>query len=187
MDNTILSLNAVRISKDNIKEEGNLLHVEGYACHFNRTNENYEIVDEHSFEKFFTMLKQNDRMPYFNYNHETGNIIGGWDSIVADEVGLLCKGHLNLDDSFVKDRIIPHLMNGDLNGLSTEGRYPISSVEERESGLYIGEYQLTGISLVSLPADFQAGIDSYNSVRAEFEERKKKNRELEKVLRYYIG
>lgn len=138
-----------------ITTNGNIYVVEGYACHFNVPNLNGEIVTPEVFEPFFRILEANHVMPYFNYDHG-GTLIGGWDDIVADEVGLKVRGHIYRDIAFVKENLSPLIEGGELAHLSTEGF--ICEAFPAEDGYNVGEFELIGISLVPMPADMRAKV-----------------------------
>lgn len=171
MDKTvIISTNALKlVNKDSKPDADGMVKVEGYACHFGKANGNSEIVDEKSFRAFFKELKARNQMPYFNYNHQNGAIVGGWDKIESDEVGLRVVGHLNTNVALVRDTVLPLIESGDLVGLSTEGFVPWSKIEERENGeYYCGEFILVGISIVPMAADNDARINVMNTLRDGF-------------------
>lgn len=158
------SLNAMRIENET-KTEGNLMYIEGYACHFNECNHNGEIVDANSFRAFLDEMERAGQKPMMNYMH-TDQLIGGWDSIETDDTGLYVKGHLCLDMPFVRDTVLPLYNAGDLCHLSTEGFTPWNTIEEREDGDYLGQFTLTAIALVALPADFSAKANIRNELKA---------------------
>ena len=167
MENRLHTLNGLRLNKETIKEDGNLLKIEGYACHFGTANGNGEIVSESSFADFFKALEEGGQMPSFTFNHNSNALIGGWDSIVSDEKGLYVKGHINTDVAFVRDNLLPLIKGGDLNCLSTEGF--VGDCKRNDDGTYhAGAFILTAISLVALPADFNAKtITSENALKLE--------------------
>ena len=167
-----LFTNALKIESVNKTESDGRVIVEGYACHFNKPNGNYEIVDEKSFSECLKMLKDGGQMPVFNYQHTT-QIIGGWDEIKADTVGLHVKGHLNTNVADVKNNILPLLEAGDVCHLSTEGWYDWEDIEERDEGCYLKKSFLTGISLVALPADFEAKISMKNKLKERAKQKAK--------------
>lgn len=160
----IISLNALKIERVNRTETGAV--VSGYACHFGKANGNGEIVDEKSFEGFFSQLKDGGLMPAFNFQHDNSLIIGGWDDIAADAEGLHVVGHLNTSSKYVADNILPLVEAGDVTHLSTQGFSYFDDWEEREDGFYIKNFYLTAIALVALPADFGAKAELRNDYRA---------------------
>ena len=168
-----MRFNALKLTntRTDTKDE-NLLLVEGYGCHFNEPNGNGEIVTENSFTDFFEQLKAGGQMPYFNYQHNATDIIGGWDSVEADERGLICKGHINKRVALVRDTVLPLIESGDLAGLSTEG-YSMGWWDDEKNVWHAEKFMLLGISLVSLPADFQAQMVVRNELRMR--ELQKKN------------
>lgn len=160
-----MRLNALRLtSTHTAADNADLLVVEGYGCHFNSVNGNGEIVTEESFRDFFDELKNGRQMPYFNYQHNPEAIIGGWDSIEADDKGLICRGHLNKKVALVRDTVLPLVESGDLAGLSTEG-YAMGWYDEKNNVWHSEKFILLGISLVSLPADFAAEMVVRNQLR----------------------
>ena len=173
-------LNGLRLNKESVKEEGNLVHIEGYACHFGIANGHGEIVSEPSFASFFKELEEGGQMPSFTFNHNSNYLIGGWDSIVSDDKGLYVKGHINTDVAFVRDNLLPLIKGGDLNCLSTEGY--VGGLKHNEDGTYnASEFVMTAISLVALPADFNAKTTiSENALELK---RKKKAENKAKVRR----
>jgi len=167
--------NSLKIDNVNTGPSDGLVMIEGYAAHFGKVNGNGEIVDEESFKSCLKMMKDGGQMPVFNYQH-TPQIIGGWDEITTNTVGLYVKGHLNCNVADVRDNIFPLVQSGDVCHLSTEGWFDWDKCEERKNGLYIGEVFLYGISLVSLPADFEAKMNIKNSLNEYRKESKKRNR-----------
>ena len=170
----IFTLNALSLDRENIQqsEDGKRTIIKGYACHFNTPNHNFEVVTEDSFRDFFGALEKGGQMPVFNYQHGF-DLIGGWDRIEADDKGLVVTGHLVNDVALVRDTVLPLMLDGVLNSLSTEGWADWDSIKEHydENGNFeyytIGRFMLTGISLVGLPADFAATAEIQNSLLLE--------------------
>lgn len=165
-------LNALKLESVAKPDDNGLVRIEGYACHYGTANKNGWIVDEKSFADFFNELAEGGMMPVFNYMH-TDRIIGGWDSFTSDEIGLKAVGHLNCNCADVRDNILPLMQSGDVCHLSTEGYSDYDREEEREDGIYCGGIKLTGVSLVALPADFDAKATIINSYRERHKADKK--------------
>lgn len=159
-------LNAYRINRS--ERDGDTLKIEGYACHFGTVNGNGEVVNKESFDGFLEALKENDLKPTFNYNHNDDKVIGGWDSIAADETGLYVKGHLTMT-AFVRDELLPLIEAGDLSHLSTEG-WANGHWSEELNAFVCDEFLLCGIALVALPADFKAKADIHNHMNVKVAE-----------------
>lgn len=179
MEKIRAALNALKLEKNDIQREDDdkYIHIKGYGCHFGVINKNGEMVNEESFASFFKDLEAGSLMPVLNYQHQPDKIIGCWDKITADETGLLCEGRIFRDVQLVKDTIEPLMNGGALDSLSTEGWVTDWEIIEKEDGsmyLFAKEFVLTGISLVALPADFDARIDTENALTLERAERIKK-------------
>lgn len=174
-----MRLNALKLTNTHTAtDNADLLIVEGYGCHFGTVNGNKEVVTEKSFVDFFDELRNGRQMPYFNYQHNPEAIIGGWDSIEADDKGLFCRGHLNKRVALVRDTVLPLVESGDLAGLSTEG-YAMGWYDDAEDVWHSEKFMLLGISLVSLPADFAADMVVRNRLEAQ-----RSNNELNLVLNF---
>lgn len=155
-------LNAFRLNK--VEKQDHILNIEGYACHYDTRNHNYEIVTADSFTEFLNELSKDGLKPVFTYNHNCDIVIGGWDEFSSDKDGLFVKGHINTDVAYVRDNLLPLIEGGDLNHLSTEGWADGYWDEKREA--YVCEsFMLTAISLVALPADFKAKAELKNELR----------------------
>lgn len=151
----IMILNSLRANA--IEREGNTLRVSGYACHFNSVNHNGELVTADSFAGWLQHLADNGKKPTFTYNHDSNKLIGGWDEMTADETGLFVRGHINTDVAFVRDELLPLIEAGDLACLSTEG-WASGEYDDERKAYVCDTFMLTAISLVALPADFDANI-----------------------------
>lgn len=162
------SLNGIALDRSTRSEGDNLIRIAGYAAHFGVVNGNGEIVTESSFKAFFEALQEGGQMPMLTYNHNSDLLIGGWDKITADEKGLYAEGHINADVALVRDTILPLMESGDLNGLSTEGFYDWNTASVNDDGsINIADYALLAVSLVALPADFAAKVESRNALTLE--------------------
>lgn len=133
------------------------LNLEGYCCHFDVMNLNQQVVDADSFKYFFNLYREGKMKPALNYEHTT-NIIGGIDSIEVVDKGLYMKAHLNKSVP-LNDMIIPNIIAGDIKSFSTEGFVKDGYeglVELNNGGVYIKNFILTAVAVVSVPADFDA-------------------------------
>lgn len=147
-----------------VNDEPTNLVIEGYAAHWNTPNKNGEIVDKDSFSYWLNELENGGQKPCMNYQHESNNIIGGWDLLECDDKGLYVIGHINSAVKFCEERVIPLVKNGDLNCLSTEGFSDRNTNKVTENGIYITNFILTAIALVGLPADFDAKFEIRNGL-----------------------
>lgn len=165
-------LNAFRLNK--VEKQDNILNIEGYACHYNTRNHNYEVVTADSFTEFLNELSKDGLKPVFTYNHNSDIVIGGWDEFTSDDTGLYAKGHINTDVAFVRDNLLPLIEGGDLSHLSTEG-WADGYWDEKRDAFVCSQFMLTAISLVALPADFSAKAEiSRNELRNKTKAKKYK-------------
>lgn len=191
MEKRYCALNALRLNRNDIEREDDdkFIHIKGYGCHFNVVNKNGEMVNEESFKDFFDELDAGGLMPVLNYQHMPDKIIGCWDKITSDEKGLWCEGRIFKDVKFVQDTIVPLMDGGALNSLSTEGFVPWedeeivhtdSDPEKDEPYFFSHKFILLGISLVALPADFDARVSSENKLTLERRNNKETKADEEK-------
>lgn len=164
MENQNIYFDTIRI--ENAVNTDGRLDIEGMACHFLQENLNGEVVDAKSFESFFTLYNSKKLRPRLNYNH-TDQLLGAIDSLETRNDGLWMKAHLNTNIAVVRDTIAPCIMAGDINGLSTEGFVAggyDSIVENKDGSYYVRDFMLTGVSVVSTPADWDATFTLANFI-----------------------
>ena len=149
----------------NAVEDSDKLNIEGYCCHYNKTNLNDQIVDARSFDYFFNLYDEGKMKPALNYEHTT-EIIGGVDSIERRDDGLFMTAHLNKSVP-VNNMIIPNIIAGDIKSFSTEGfvKGGYAGLEERDNGFYIKDFVLTAVAIVSVPADWDAEFSVANMLK----------------------
>ena len=154
----------------NAIETDDFLKIEGYCCHFNKMNLNKEVVDENSFNYFFSLYNDGKLTPRLNYNH-TDAVIGGIDKIRVEYGGLYMYAHLNKNIPLNNEMIIPNILAGDIKSLSTEGfiKDGYNGIQEIENGYYVKNFVLTGVSVVSTPSDPDAKFSISNFFK-EYEE-----------------
>lgn len=155
-------LNGLNI--ENVKNNTHTLDIEGTIAHYNRANLNRERVDSKSFDKFFELYNANKLRPRLNYEH-TDQVIGGVDEIVSFDDCLYMKAHLSKNVAIVRDTIIPLIESNDLTSFSTEGYVDYNDIEEFNDGTYyVKNFMLTGVSIVSCPADWEAKFSLTNAI-----------------------
>lgn len=153
-----------RVSIENAVSTEDRLDIEGYACHFLQENLNREIVDASSFDAFFTLYNAKKLVPRLNYNH-SDTLVGGIDSLEVRDRGVWMKAHLNNNIAIVRDMIAPCVLAGDISGLSTEG-FVTNGYEDivthKDGSYFVKSFMLTGVSVVSTPADWDAQFSVAN-------------------------
>lgn len=182
MENRIY-LNGLDIKK--VSNTENFVNIEGFAAHFGKANLNREIVNADSFNDFFELYKDGKLKPRLNYEH-TEQLLGGIDNLEIKDNGLYMTAHLNKNVKIVSDTILPLIESGDLNSFSTEGYIDWNDIVEKEDGsYYVKSFMLTGVSIVSCPADPDAKF-SLNSFISEYIEKKKETEnEIVKNLKWF--
>ena len=154
------------IKIENAVNADDMLRLEGFCCHFNTRNLNDEIVTPSSFDKFFTLYNEKKLKPNLNYNH-TDTIVGGIDTIESRDKGLWMTAHLNNNVAIVRDMLTPNILSGDINGFSTEGFVAggYDGIISHDDGSYtVKDFLLTGVAVVSNPADWDATFSVKNFI-----------------------
>lgn len=172
-------INGIKI--ENAVNKDNIIEIEGYCCHYNKTNLNNERVDANSFKKFFEMYENGIVRPNLNYNHDSNKLIGGIDDIASMDEGLYMQAHLNKDVALVRDTIWPLIQSGDIDSVSTEGVIENGwkgIIENEDGSYYVKDFILLGVALVANPADWDAKFTfknflDENRAKAEIDKRSK--------------
>lgn len=99
-----------------------------------------------------------ERRPMMLYGHSPGRVPGKWISYEEDDKGLLLTGELTPGHSEAND-IAASLKHGSLNGLSIGG-YTSEWESQKDGGRVIKKFDLYEVSVVSMPAEQEARIDT---------------------------
>lgn len=166
----------------NAAEDGDLLNIEGVACHYNRANLNGEIVNAKSFDVFFGLYNDKKLTPALNWSHNSDIIIGGIDSLVSKKDGLHMQAHLNKNVAIVRDTLLPNILAGDIKSLSTEGWAQNIRWNDDDDTYYVGDFILTAVAVVSTPADYEAEF----SVRNKFANLREQKPETALKSKWYL-
>lgn len=159
--------------------------VSGYACHFNKRNDNGEIVLPTSFNKTLKYHEENNLSIPINFNHNENLLLGKVESYQIMPSGLFITASLNDEVDTVKNFVKPLVKDGTLNRFSTEGLIKYEDLERISNDTYIAkEYELKAVAIVAHPADLDAFF-SFNSLHGQqlhyfnaFEAKKKFNKAL---------
>ena len=150
-----------------VKEEGDARTVEGFASVFNNVDSWNDIVMPGAFAK---SLKKGKSVPML-WQHDSGQVIGKWDTLEERDKGL-----------YVKGRILPTSIGNDAYLLAKEGAISGMSIgygpEKYETDHKTGirkllEVKLYEVSLVTFPANEKAQVTRVKSrpeTIREFEE-----------------
>lgn len=126
---------------------------QGYASVWGRVDSYGDTMIKGAFEP---SLKE--RRPMMLFGHSPGRVPGKWISYKEDDKGLLVHGQLTPGHSEAKD-IAASLKHGALNGLSVGG-YTTDWEPQKNGGRVIKAFDLYEISVVSMPAEQEARIDT---------------------------
>lgn len=175
-----LSLEACDLKFDDKAEKDGSIAFEGYASRWDRTDSYGDTVQKGAF---VDSLKS--RKPLMLYGHNPGRVIGKYDSVKEDKNGLVVTGRTTPGHTDARD-VGASLKFGALNGLSIGG-YTLKSnpKDGDEGGRVIKEFELWEISVVSMPAESEARIDS-TSVKSMLDECDTIS-DLEELLREAAG
>lgn len=150
----------------------------GYASVWGRVDSYGDTILKGAFAD---SLKE--RRPMMLFGHSPGRVPGKWLSYEEDDKGLLMHGELTPGHSEAKD-IAASLKHGAMNGLSIGG-YTEDYEPQKNGGRLIGKFDLYEVSIVSMPAEQEARIDTA-SVKQMIDECTKLS-ELESLLREAMG
>lgn len=136
--------------------------VEGYAACFSGIDSYGDTIRPGAFGASLARHKKAGTAPVMLWSHKQESPVGKWTALAEDGRGLVVKGQMNLATTAGREAF-EHLRAGDLNGLSIGYR-----VEPNGSKFEGGVNVLTGIdlhevSVVTLPADSAARINSVKS------------------------
>lgn len=126
---------------------------EGYASVWGRVDSYGDTVLKGAFS---ASLK--DRRPMMLYGHNPGRVIGKWVDYKEDDKGLWMKGALTPGNSDAAD-VAANLKFGALNGLSIGG-YTTDWESQKDGGRIIRAFELWETSVVSMPAEQEARVDT---------------------------
>lgn len=126
---------------------------EGYASVWGRVDSYGDTVLKGAFTE---SLKA--RRPMMLYGHNPGRVIGKWTEYKEDSTGLWMKGALTPGNSDAAD-VGANLKFGALNGLSIGG-YSVDWEPQSSGGRIIKTFELWETSVVSMPAEQEARVDT---------------------------
>lgn len=125
----------------------------GYGSVWGRVDSYGDTVVKGAFSE---ALKE--RRPMMLFGHSPGRVPGKWVDYGEDDKGLFLEGELTPGHSEAADHAAS-LKHGSLNGLSIGG-YTIDGEPQSNGGRLIKKFDLYEVSLVSMPAEQEARIDT---------------------------
>lgn len=128
--------------------------ISGYAATFNGIDSYGDTILPGAFAASLKQAK-----PVMLWAHRQDAPIGQWLSLDEDARGLRVSGQLNMRTAAGRDAF-EALRAGDLNGLSIGFRVPPGGAETRDELRILKSIDLAEISVVTIPADPAARVDS---------------------------
>lgn len=187
MDNRIRIYNDIDLLSFNSEEDR--VNIEGYAAHFGVPNLNKEIVFKESFDLFFDTYSKGMIKPILNFEHQNDKQIGGIDSLEIRKEGLYMHAHINKNIPYCNEWLIPNIMAGDINKLSTEGICVggANGIKVNSDGSYVVlNFLLTAVGIVRIPADFKAEFTVKNYLESLEKDEEEVKEEINKTKWYLI-
>jgi len=152
-----------------------LKYIEAAILHYDVPNENKWRPVSGCLDAFFERLDKSGKGVAACYQHDEKQLIGVWRDFETKDNVLLGKLYY-IETPFVKETVLPQLEAGILQGVSPS----IASYKENYKAGVIDviEGVLCEISLVGLPADFEADILRM-SAKLEVQAEKENNFEID--------
>ena len=136
----------------------------GYASVFEGKDSYNDTISRGAFVDTIENRRRPVRM---FYGHSPGRVIGKWLEMCEDDHGLFVKGEFTPGNDDAKN-VHALMKHGAIDGLSIGFRIPKDGAEEIEDGgRRINKIDLVEISVVSLPADESAIIQTVKSISDE--------------------
>lgn len=162
------------------QRDSGVLTFEGYASVWGRVDSYGDTVVRGAF---MDTLKDRKRAPMMLFGHSPGRVIGKWTDLEEDDKGLRVRGELTPGHTDATN-VAASLKHGAVTGLSIGGYTRVQENLE-EGGRLIKAFDLLEISVVSMPAEDEARVDTA-SVKAALDECETV-RDVERMLRDVAG
>ena len=132
----------------------------GYGSVFGVVDSYNEVVAPGAFQNSLADLKAKGRALPILWQHRTGEPIGDWQGLAEDSTGLKGEGALWLDDAPYARIAYRGMKSRAITGLSI-GYYTLASSYNEKTGVRtLEELELVECSIVTVPANDEARIDS---------------------------
>ena len=136
--------------------------IEGYGSIFGNVHADGHRVMPGAFAQSLLAFISKGRMPKMLWQHDQAQPIGIWEDVIEDDQGLRVKGRLLLQTP--QGRTAYELLKADaLDGLSIGYRLKDSKFNQDDRCLDLLEIDLHEISLVTFPANEEAGVTHIKS------------------------
>lgn len=147
-----------------IKSVSDTGEFEGYGSVFGVKDSYADIVMPGAFKASLDRWKENGRQPALLWQHNMNEPIGIYTDVREDDVGLVVKGRLLIDDDPLAKRAHAHMKAGSLSGLSIGYMLKDYDYDSEKDAFLLKEIDLWEISLVTFPANDEARISEVKSL-----------------------
>jgi HK97 family phage prohead protease len=154
---TNIKTRALNLDVKSIAEDGTFT---GYGSVFNVTDSYNEVVAAGAFNNSLITLAEKGRSLPILWQHRTGEPIGAWESLKEDTHGLSGKGTLWLEEAPNARVVYKGMQSRAITGLSIGYYVKASSYNEKSGIRTLEEVELVECSIVTVPANDEARIDS---------------------------
>lgn len=151
-----------------VKEISDAGEFSGYGSVFGVKDAYDEIVMAGAFQRTLEAWKVRNRLPVLLWQHLSAQPLGLWTLLREDARGLYGEGKILLDAGDVERRAYVHLKAGSVDKLSIGfSLFPDGSRFDPKTGVtYLTAIDLWEISLVTFPANPEAGVDAVKAAIA---------------------
>ena len=151
--NLQMEVKSTDIKKDENGDE--YFHFKGYLAVFDNVDRGGDIIHKGAFIKG---LKE--YTPSLFWMHNLDEPLGVFVSIVEDKKGLYVEAKMPMTDEFVRTRIVPQIKVGSVKSMSIGYVVPTDGAKYEASIRHIYECKLWEGSLVTIPMNKEAILDS---------------------------
>jgi HK97 family phage prohead protease len=139
---------------------------EGYGSVFGVKDSHSDIIVPGAYQKSLARWKEKGRLPAMLWQHNMAEPIGIYTEMREDDVGLVVKGRLLIDDDPLAKRAHAHMKAGSLTGMSIGYVLADNGYEyDKDKGAWLlKEIDLWEVSLVTFPSNDEARIAEVKSL-----------------------
>lgn len=140
--------------------------ISGYGSVFGNRDLGGDVVVAGAFAKSIAAHSQNGTMPKMFWQHNPDKPIGKWLKAAEDGKGLYLEGRFNMGVQQGREALA-HVKEGDIDGLSIGYSIVQGGPDEKTGAFLLKEVILREVSVVSIPMNEIARVESVKSERIE--------------------
>lgn len=145
-----------------VEEDGTF---EGYGSVFGVEDWYRDIVAPGAFSKSLAAWKLKGSLPSMCWQHDMDKVIGVYEEMREDEYGLYLRGRLLKNDITLAAEAHALMKAKAVTGLSIGYRVKVEEYNRETDTCLLKELELWEVSLVTMPANDLARIESVKSIR----------------------